>query len=153
MQAECYTMQKKDSVGELELLAVVWGLERFRFHLYGKQIYLFSDHQTLKPLLKRNKSNIQYTVRLTRWFDRLNHFDITQNTLREKKIKSTDFISRNPTETAEPEENYEEEFVINALAQLATVNNRIGRIFIQSYFTKHGSHAKHATHTDWYALP
>ena len=35
---------KKYSIGELELLAVVWGLERFSFHLYGKQVQLFSDH-------------------------------------------------------------------------------------------------------------
>ena len=35
-------------------------------------------------------------------------------------------------ETAELEENYKDEFVINAIAQLATVNGRIGRIFDQS---------------------
>ena len=32
--------KEKYSVGELKLLAVVWGLERFRFHLYGKQTLL-----------------------------------------------------------------------------------------------------------------
>ena len=119
-------------MGELELLAVVWGLERFRFHLYGKQVHLFSDHQALEPLLKRNKRNKQYSARLTRWLDRLNHFDITLNYTAGKDIKFTDFISRNPTENADPEKNYEEEFVINAIAQLATVNERIGRIFKQS---------------------
>ena len=124
--------EKKYSVGELELLAVVWGLERFRFHLYGKQVQLFSDHQALEPLLKKNKTNKQYSARLTRWLDRINHFDISLKHTAGKEIKFTDFISSNPTETAEPEENYEEEFVINAIAQLATVNGRIGRIFDQS---------------------
>ena len=47
--------EKKYSIGELEILTVVWGLERFRFHLYGKQVQLFSNHQALEPLLKRNR--------------------------------------------------------------------------------------------------
>ena len=67
--------EKKYSIGELELLAVVWGLERFRFHLYGKQAQLFSDHQ---PLLKRNKTNKQYSARLM----------LTSNTIESNKIKS-----------------------------------------------------------------
>ena len=39
-----------------DLLAVVWGLERFRFHLLGKQVQLFPNHQALEPLLKKNKT-------------------------------------------------------------------------------------------------
>ena len=97
--------EKIYSVGELELLAVVWGLERFRFHLYGKQVQLFSDHQALVPLLKKNKSNTQYSARLTRLLDRLNHFDITLKCTAGKEIKFTDFISRNPTEIAELKKN------------------------------------------------
>ena len=77
--------------------------------------------------MKKNKSNKQYSARLTRWLDRLNHFDITLKYTAGKEIKFTDFISRNPTE-----ENYGEEFVIDANAQLATANYRIGRIFNQS---------------------
>ena len=49
-----------------------------------------------------------------------------------KEIKFTDFISRNPIKNSEPERNYEEEYVINAIAQLATVNARNGRILNQS---------------------
>ena len=124
--------EKKYSLGELELQAVVWGLERFRFYLYGKQVQLFSDHQALEPLLKRNKANKQYSARLTRWLERLNHFDISLKHTAGKEIKFTDFISRNPIEIPKLEENYEEEFVINGIAQLATVNVRIGRNSNQS---------------------
>ena len=46
--------EKKYSIGELELLAVVWGLEKFRFYLYDKIVYLYTDHQALEPLIKRN---------------------------------------------------------------------------------------------------
>ena len=69
---------------------------------------------------------------MTRWLDRLYHFDISLKHTAGKEIKFTEFISRNPTKNPEPEENYEEEFVINAIAQLATVNARIGRIFNES---------------------
>ena len=84
-------MRKKYSVGELELLAFVWGHERFTFHLYGKQ--LFSDHQALEPLLKKNKTNNQNSARLTRWLERLNHFDITLKYTAGKETEFTDFIS------------------------------------------------------------
>ena len=124
--------EKKYSIGELELLAVVWGLERFRFHLYGTQGQLLLDHQALEPLLKRNKTKKQHSAQLTRLLDRLNHFDICLKHTTGEEIKFTDFISRNPTKKPEPEENYDAEFVINAIAQLATVNARIGRIFNQS---------------------
>ena len=136
--------EKKYSIGELELLAVVWGLESFRFHLYGKQVQLYSNHQALKPLLKRNKANKQYSARITRWLDRLNHFDISLKHTAGKEIKFTVFISRIPTENLEPEENYEEEFVINAIAQLATVNVRYRTDFQPIRRREHNKRNKHA---------
>ena len=57
---------EKNSIGELELLAVVWGLEKLRFYLYGKKVYLYTDPQALEQLIKRIRSNKQYSARLTR---------------------------------------------------------------------------------------
>ena len=88
----------------------------------------------MQPLLKKRK--IQYSARITRWLDRLNHFYTIPKYTAGKEIKFTKFISHNPTENAEAEDNYEEEFVIHAIAQLATVNCRIGRDFNQSESAK-----------------
>ena len=49
--------EKKYVINELELLAVVWGLEHFRLYIYGEPIKLLTDHQALEPLIKRNRSN------------------------------------------------------------------------------------------------
>ena len=39
--------EKNYSMEELELLAVVWGLEKFRFYIYGKKV-LNTNHQALE---------------------------------------------------------------------------------------------------------
>ena len=121
--------EKKYSIGELELLAVVWGLEKFRFHLYGKKVHLYTDHQALEPLIKRNRSNKQYSARLTRWLDRLTHFDISIQHIAGSNLKFTDYLSRNPVGGATPEENYDEEYVINILAEQAELNLKYGQLF------------------------
>ena len=108
--------KKKYSIGELELLALVWGLEQFRFYLYGKKVYLYTDHQALEPLIKRKRSDKQYSARLTRWLDRLTHFDISIQHIAGNNLKFTDYLSRKPVGGATPEEIYNEEYVINIIA-------------------------------------
>ena len=113
----------------MELLAVVWGLEKFRFHLYGKKVYLYTDHQALEPLIKRNRCNKQYSARLTRWLDRLAHFDIAIQHIAGSNLKFTDYLSRNPVEGATPEDNYDEEYVINILSEQAKLNAKYRQLF------------------------
>ena len=108
---------KNYSIGELELQAVVWGLEKIRFHLYGKKVYVYTDHQALEPLIKRNRFNKQYSARITRWLDRLAHFDIAIQHIAGSNLKFTDYRSRNPAGGATPEDNYDEEYVINILSE------------------------------------
>ena len=44
--------KKKYDINELELFAIVWGLEHFRLHIYGQPIELLTDHQALEPLIQ-----------------------------------------------------------------------------------------------------
>ena len=121
--------EKNYSIGELELLTVVWGLEKFRFYLYGKKVFLYTDHQALEPLIKRNRSNHQYSARLTRWLDRLAHFDIAVQHIAGKNLKFTDYLSRNPVEGAPTGNKYDEEYVINILTEHAKLNAKYGSLF------------------------
>ena len=121
--------EKKYSIGELELLAVVRGLEKFRFYLYGEKVYLYTDHQALEPLFRRNRSNKQNSARLTRWLDRLTHFDISIQHIAVNNLNFTDYLSRNPVGETTPEEIYDDEYVINILAEQANLNIKYGPIF------------------------
>ena len=121
--------EKKYSIGELELLAVVRGLEKFRFYLYRKKVYLYTDHQALEPLINRNRSNRQYSARLTRWLERLTYFNISIQHIAGSILKFTDYLSRNSVGGATPEEIYDEEYVINILTEQAKLNIKYGPIF------------------------
>ena len=121
--------EKNYSIGELELLAVVWGLEKFRFHLYGKKVFLYTDHQALEPLIKRNRCNKQYSARSTRWLDRLAHFDIAIQHIAASNLKFAGFLSRNPVENATTEDVCDEQYVINILSEETELNRKYGPIF------------------------
>ena len=90
---------------------------------------MYTDHQALEPLIKRNRSNHQYSARLTRWLYRLAHFDIAVQHIAGKNLKFTDYLSRNPLEGAPTENKYDEEYVINILSEHAKLNAKYGSLF------------------------
>ena len=104
---------KRNAINELELLAVVWGLEHFRLYIYGKPIKLLTDHQAIKPIIKRNRSSKTNSARLTRWLDRLAHFNINVHHIADKHLALTDFLSRNPILPPQTDDAYDKEYVIN----------------------------------------
>ena len=101
--------ETKYAINELELLAVLWGLEHFRLHIYGKPIKLLADHQALEPIIKRNRYNKTYSARLTRWRDRLAHFSINVSHIAGKHLGLTDYLSRNSSAPLQADDAYDEE--------------------------------------------
>ena len=57
-------IERKYLIEELELLAEVWGLEKFRFYLYGQKLGSYMDYQELEPVIERNRCNRQYSAKL-----------------------------------------------------------------------------------------
>ena len=101
-----------------------------------KKVNLLTDHQALQPLLKRNRAHKQYSARLTRWLDRLSHFDVNVQYTAGKNIPLTDYLSRHPilterhaeTPCENEEKEAEEEFVINQIYGLFEFNRTNGSI-------------------------
>ena len=114
--------ERNYTIGELELFAVVWGLEKFQFYFYGKKVHLYSDHQTLNPLLKRNRSNHHYSARLTRRLNRMAHLDIAVQQIAGSNMKVINFRSKKLARGATIEDKYDEEYKRYILTGHAELN-------------------------------
>ena len=80
-----YTMEK-------ELLAIIWGLEKFREYLYGVEFYLFTDNSALTYL-----NNMRHaSKKLTRWALSIQSWNINIRHCPGKDNKVADYLSRYP---------------------------------------------------------
>lgn len=66
--------QKRYAQIEKELLAIVYGCERFKQYLYGKQVQVESDHKPLESMFKKRLHKAP--TRLQRMLMRLQAFDL-----------------------------------------------------------------------------
>ena len=48
----------------------------FIFNPYAQKLHLYTDQQAKEQLIGKSRSEKQTSAGLTRWFDRLAHFDI-----------------------------------------------------------------------------
>ena len=66
---------------------------------------------------------------MTRWLDRLTHFDISIQHIAGSNLKFSDCLSRNPVGGVIPEKTYDEEYVITTLTEQAELELKYGQLF------------------------
>ena len=106
--------EKKFSTNELELLAVVWAVDRFEHYLLGKEFILATDHKALTSALGEYKSNKTYHSRLTRWVERL-PYQFRGLHIPGKDMGIVDYMSREPNGEPWPETYLDEKFVVASI--------------------------------------
>ena len=121
--------EERYSVNELELLGVVWSVENFKNHLFGKSFTIITDHRALLSIMKEHRSNKSYNSRLTRWIDRLLPFDFNIELIAGAKMGLVDYVSRQPNQKAIVTNKYDEEF---AVAIITRIRDAIAAIYVNT---------------------
>ena len=101
----------------MELLAVVWVVDRYKHYLLGKPFTIATDHTALTSALDGNKSNKTYQYRLTRWVDRLLPYQFKIVHIPGWDMGIVDYLSRDLFNDPWPEKDLDEYFVV------ATINS------------------------------
>ena len=92
--------EERYSINELELLGVVWSVEFFEYHLFGKSFTIITDHRALLSIMKEHRSNKSYNSCLTPWVARLLPFDFNIEHIPGAKMGLVDYISCQPNQTS-----------------------------------------------------
>jgi len=81
---------------ELDALAVVESLERFKHYIYGKKIKVITDCNVLRTSMEKR----ELIPRIARWWLRIQEFDIDIVHRAGTQMKHVDALSRTPFEDA-----------------------------------------------------
>ena len=107
--------RKKNCTKELELLAVVWAVDRFKHYLLGKEFVIATDHKALTSALGEHKTNKTYQSRPTRWVDRLLPYQFKVSHIPRRDMGIVDYLSREPNGDPWPESELDERFIVTSI--------------------------------------
>jgi hypothetical protein len=85
-------IEQRYSICELELLAIVYALKKFRIYVIGHHVKVYTDNKALSFLKKCSLTS----DRVTRWVLQLQEYDLQINHISGAKNFFADALSRNP---------------------------------------------------------
>ena len=92
--------ETRNSPIELELMAVVFALERLRYYTLGREVQIQTDHKPLLGLVKRDLDDL--TPRLRCFVERLFPYQLTWEHIDGKENLLPDYLSRLPLGSPTP---------------------------------------------------
>jgi len=84
--------ERKYTTCELELLAIVYALRKFRIYIYGHKVTLNTDHKSLTFL----KKCVVSSTRVARWMLEIEQWDLEIQHIKGIENTLADVLSRNP---------------------------------------------------------
>ena len=97
--------EEKYHANELEFLALLWALNKLRYHLNGRSCLVKTDSAVVKWVVERK--DLTKNSRLARWVADLQGFDVVVKHLSGLKNVVADALSRNPVVgEPDPDDNY-----------------------------------------------
>lgn len=84
-------VEKRYGITEKEMLAVVWGIEKFEYELRGRKFHLITDHKALEFI--RSKAVFE-NDRVNRWIERIQEYDFTIEYNKGETLVAPDALSR-----------------------------------------------------------
>ena len=112
------SQEKKFSTNELELLAVVWAVDRFKHFLLGKEFVIATDHKALTSALGEHRSNKTYQ-------SKINHIP-------GRDMGIVDYLSREPNGEPWPESELDERFVVTSIESFHKALDRLNSRFSET---------------------
>jgi hypothetical protein len=95
--------EKNYSISEKECLGAIYGMEKFKYYLYGREFILRTDHKALERL----NSGPLKSARIERWSERLQNFAFKVEYRKGESIPHVDALSRVDREVNEIKVDHE----------------------------------------------
>lgn len=83
--------ESRYSISEKEMLAILFGIEKFAYELRGRKFHLITDHKALERI--RNKPEFNNN-RINRFIEKLQDYDFTIEYKKGEELVDADALSR-----------------------------------------------------------
>lgn len=114
------TQQRYNHI-EKELLAIVYGCERFHYYLFGQKFWIQTDHRPLLGLLKKPLDEL--SPRIQRLAIRLLRYEFIINYVPGKQMQVADTLSRAPSESKIDTDYLDQNLRVHSIIATTEENN------------------------------